>query len=177
VNYYQGSLVSDQLPEQPVKTEAPTRRPTRSPFPAADGVFNHPQGLPTTDMGWSIQPDGLRRLLVRLHAEYCGPAGVDLYVTENGAAYDDQVAEDGQVHDAERTTFLVDHLAAVLDAVDEGVPVHGYFYWSLMDNFEWAWGYTKRFGVVRVDYDTQRRTVKDSGRTYAQIIADRALPS
>jgi beta-glucosidase/6-phospho-beta-glucosidase/beta-galactosidase len=128
-------------------------------------------------MGWSVQPDGLRRLLVRLHAEYSGPAGVDLYVTENGAAYDDQVAEDGQVHDAERTTFLVDHLAAVLDTVDEGVPVHGYFYWSLMDNFEWAWGYTKRFGVVRVDYDTQRRTVKDSGRAYAQIIADRALPS
>ena len=92
-------------------------------------------------------------------------------------AYDDQVADDGRSTTADRTEFLVDHLAAVLDAVDEGVPVHGYFYWSLMDNFEWAWGYAKRFGIVRVDYDTQQRTVKDSGHAYARIIANRALSS
>ena len=90
-------------PTQAVDAEAPTGRPLRSPLPAADGVVSHPQGSPTTAMGWAVQPDGLRRLLVRLHAEYTGPAGVDLYVTENGVAYDDQVAEDGQVHDADRT--------------------------------------------------------------------------
>ncbi len=176
VNYYFGQRLSDRPADQAVDAEAPTGRPLRSPLPAADGVVSHPQGSQTTAMGWPVQPDGLRRLLVRLHAEYTGPAEVDLYVTENGVAYDDQVAEDGEVHDPDRTTFLVDHLAAVLDAVDEGVPVHGYFYWSLMDNFEWAWGYAKRFGVVRVDYDTQQRTVKDSGRAYARIIADRSLP-
>jgi len=79
------------------------------------------------------------------------------------------------VHDADRTRFLELHLGAVLDAIDEGVDVKGYFYWSLMDNYEWAWGYQKRFGIVRVDYDTQERTVKDSGRAYASIIAARSL--
>ena len=94
----------------------------------------------------------------------------------NGAAYEDVVAADGAVHDVERTGFLASHLGAILDAIDEGVPVHGYFYWSLMDNFEWAWGYDKRFGIVRVDYETQERIVKDSGLAYATIIRDRALP-
>ena len=78
---------------------------------------------------------------------------------------------DGLVHDADRVEFLEAHLGAILDAVDAGVPVHGYFYWSLLDNFEWAWGYAKRFGIVRVDYDTQERTIKDSGRRYAERIA------
>ena len=79
------------------------------------------------------------------------------------------------MRDVERTEFLTSHLAAILDAIDEGVDVRGYFYWSLLDNFEWAWGYEKRFGIVRVDYETQERTVKDSGLTYAKIIRDRAL--
>lgn len=175
INYYQGSLVSDQPSPELQDGEAPTSRPTRSPFPAADGVYTHSQGLPTTAMGWEIQPDGLREVLVRIHTEYAEPAGVDLYVTENGAAFDDQVAADGAVPDQPRVEFLRAHLNAVLDAVDEGVPVKGYFYWSLMDNFEWAWGYQKRFGIVRVDYDTQARTVKDSGHEYAAIIDARAL--
>jgi beta-glucosidase len=102
-------------------------------------------------------------------------AGTKLYVTENGAAYDDVPDADGRVRDVERTEFLRSHLAAILDAIDEGVRVHGYFYWSLLDNFEWAWGYEKRFGIVRVDYETQERTVKDSGLAYAKIIRDRAL--
>jgi beta-glucosidase len=102
---------------------------------------------------------------------------VKLYVTENGAAFDDVVAADGAVHDEPRAEFLRDHLGAILDAIGEGVPVHGYFYWSLLDNFEWAWGYDKRFGLVRVDYDTQVRTVKDSGLAYSAIIRDRALPA
>ncbi|WP_438856108.1 GH1 family beta-glucosidase [Agromyces sp. M3QZ16-3] len=175
VNYYHGESVSDQPAAQPLEGQAPTDRPTRSPYPAADGVHFHPQGLPQTGMGWEVQPDGLRELLGRVHREYSGPAGVRLYVTENGAAYDDEVATDGVVHDAERTEFLLGHLDAVLDAIDEGTPVHGYFYWSILDNFEWAWGYDKRFGLVRVDYETQERTVKDSGLAYQRVIRDRGV--
>ena len=163
VNYYHGEFVSDRPAAHPLVGDAPTTRQTRSPFPAADGVFNHPQGLPLTAMDWEVQPDGLRELLVEVEAEYSGPARVKLYVTENGAAYDDEVADDGTVPDQERTAFLREHLGAVLDAIDEGVDVKGYFYWSLLDNFEWAWGYEKRFGIVRVDYDSQERTVKESG--------------
>ena len=175
VNYYRGGLVSDRPPAEELRSEAPTSRPTSSPFPAAAGVHPHSQQLPTTAMGWEIQPDGLRELLARLHHDYTDAAGVDLYVTENGAAFDDQVGADGVVHDVERVEFLRAHLGAVLDAVEQGVPVHGYFYWSLLDNFEWAWGYEKRFGIVAVDYETQQRTVKDSGAEYARIIAARAL--
>ena len=127
-------------------------------------------------MDWEVQPEGLRQLLHRVHEEYAGPAGTICYVTENGAAYDD----DGRRATAACTTpsastYLRAHLGAILDAIDEGVPVRGYFYWSLMDNFEWAWGYDKRFGIVRVDYETQLRTVKASGWEYADIIAARSL--
>ena len=97
-----------------------------------------------------------------------------LYVTENGAAFDDEVT-DGSVDDAERTAFVRDHVAATLDAHERGIDVRGYFYWSLLDNYEWAWGYGKRFGLVRVDYDTQKRTPKRSGREYARIIAERTI--
>jgi beta-glucosidase len=177
VNYYHGEHVSARPAPVALQGSAPTDRPTRSPFPAADGVHWHPQGLPTTAMDWEVEPDGLRELLVRVHREYADAAGVKLYVTENGAAYDDAVAAaDDAVHDTERAEFLRGHLGAILDAIDEGAPVHGYFYWSLLDNFEWAWGYDKRFGLVRVDYDTQVRTVKDSGLAYSAIIRDRALP-
>ena len=175
VNYYQGETVSDQPPPVAVSNDAPTDRPIRSPFPAADGVCMHPQPYPTTGMGWSIQPDGLHELLVRVHRDYTEPAGVELYVTENGVAFDDQESADGSVDDQDRVDYLRAHLAAVLDAVDDGVPVRGYFYWSLLDNFEWAWGYAKRFGIVRVDYDTQVRTPKASARAYAEVISDRAL--
>jgi beta-glucosidase len=126
-------------------------------------------------MGWVISPDGLRRLLHRVHDEYAAPAGTELYVTENGVAFADQVTDDGSVDDGDRVAYLRAHLEAIHRAVAEGVPVKGYFYWSLMDNFEWAWGYAKRFGIVRVDYETQRRTVKASGWEYASIIAARSL--
>ena len=135
----------------------------------------HLRDLSVTAMGWEVQPEGLTRLLNRVNGEYAAPAGVSLYVTENGAAYDDVVAADGSVADVHRTEFLRLHLDAILDAIDEGVAVKGYFYWSLMDNFEWAWGYEKRFGIVRVDYDTQIRTPKDSAIEYRRIIAERAL--
>jgi beta-glucosidase len=91
-------------------------------------------------------------------------------VTENGAAYVDVVSEDGLVHDVERTEYVRQHLTAVRHAIDAGADVQGYLLWSLLDNFEWAWGYERRFGIVHVDYPTQRRTIKDSGRFYASVI-------
>lgn len=171
VNYYHGEAVSLRPAAPREAMEAPTDRPTSTPFPAAEGIFFHSRDLPRTAMDWEVQPEGLTRLLARLHDDYTGTLGTALYVTENGAAYDDEVAPDGAVHDADRVEFLEAHLAAVADAVEAGVDVRGYFYWSLLDNFEWAWGYAKRFGIVRVDYDTQQRTVKDSGRRFAELIA------
>ncbi|MGX5682734.1 GH1 family beta-glucosidase [Schumannella luteola] len=176
VNYYHGELVGATPPAgASMSTAAPSERPKRSPFPAAEGVYWHLRDLPLTAMDWEVQPEGLTRLLRRIHDEYTAPAGVALAVTENGAAYADVVGADGVVHDAERTEFLEQHLDAILDAIDDGVPVRGYFYWSLMDNFEWAWGYDKRFGLVHVDYDTLERTPKDSANAYARIIAGRTL--
>jgi beta-glucosidase len=122
-------------------------------------------------MGWEIEPAGLTELLERLQREYTGPAGIPMYVTENGAAFDDVVAADGSVPDADRASFLLAHLDAVAAAREAGADVRGYFYWSLLDNFEWAWGYEKRFGLVRVDYATQTRTLKHSALAYRDAIA------
>ena len=129
-----------------------------------DGV---PADAERTATGWEVYPEGLTELLVRLHRDY-GPA--ELYVTENGAAYDDTPRPEGAVEDGARVRYLEAHLAAAADSIDEGVPLAGYFVWSLLDNFEWAQGYTKRFGIVRVDYETQLRTVKASGRRYAELV-------
>jgi beta-glucosidase len=123
-------------------------------------------------MGWCIDPRGMTELLLRLARDY---PGVDLYVTENGAAYPDVVAEDGAVHDTDRIAYLHAHLGAVADAVEAGAPVRGYYLWSLLDNFEWSYGFSKRFGLVHVDYATQRRTVKDSGHWYAEVVRRNAL--
>ncbi|WEG09072.1 GH1 family beta-glucosidase [Microbacterium horticulturae] len=175
VNYYHGDLVSGTAPEHaPVSGGPATTRAGRSPYPSDAGIHPVERGLPRTAQGWEVQPEGLTRLLQRVHDEYTGEKGVRLFVTENGAAYDDVVTE-GAVHDPDRVTYVRAHLGAVLDAVDAGVDVRGYFYWSLLDNFEWAWGYDKRFGIVRVDYETQERTPKDSALEYARIIAERAL--
>jgi beta-glucosidase len=176
VNYYHGESVSARPAPQSLRGDAPVQRATSSPFPAADGVHNHPRGLPVTSMDWEVQPEGLTRLLLRLQEEYTGPAGVALYVTENGAAYDDVPDADGHVEDTERLDFVDLHLRAVHEAVRRGVDVRGYFAWSLMDNYEWAWGYHKRFGIVRVDYDTLERTPKASARWYATVARDNALP-
>jgi beta-glucosidase len=120
-------------------------------------------------MNWEVNPDGLRHLLVRLGKEY--PSLPPLYVTENGAAYEDTVSADGAVHDDERTNFILNHIEAMRQAIEEGADVRGYFVWSLLDNFEWSYGYGKRFGIVRVDYATLERTIKDSGLAYARHIA------
>lgn len=179
VNYYHGEFVGGTpSPNPPKGGDAPTDRVGHSPFPVSANVHWYDRGLPRTSMHWEVQPEALTQLLSRVWEEYAAPAGTVLYVTENGAAYDDEVTLSGGelvVDDSERTAFLAGHLAAILDAIDRGVDVRGYFYWSLLDNFEWAWGYEKRFGIVRVDYDTQERTVKESGRAYSRIIAERAL--
>jgi beta-glucosidase len=119
-------------------------------------------GRELTDMGWEVFPGGLSELLSRLQADYRLPP---IHITENGAAYRDRMV-DGRVADPDRTRYLYTHLAALADALERGVDVRGYFVWSLLDNFEWADGYAKRFGLVHVDYATQRRTPKDSARWY-----------
>jgi beta-glucosidase len=143
-----------------------------SPYPGCEDVELPDLPGPHTDMGWPIDPRGMHEVLTHLARE---APGVDLYVTENGAAYPDQVAPDGGVHDTDRIAYLHQHLAAVHRAIQDGAPVRGYYLWSLLDNFEWAYGYTKRFGIVHVDYDTQQRTVKDSGHWYAGVVRRNAL--
>jgi beta-glucosidase len=152
------------------RVRARTGDPVPSALPGCDPVEVLPPQPPVTDMGWEIDPTGLSNLLTRVARDYGGPA---LYVTENGSAWPDEVAADGHVHDADRTAYLHSHLDAVANAIDAGADVRGYFAWSLLDNFEWAHGYAKRFGLVHVDYTTQVRTVKDSGRAYAAVIASR----
>ncbi|RJK95386.1 GH1 family beta-glucosidase [Vallicoccus soli] len=144
----------------------------RGPYVGSHGVRMLDLGRPRTAMGWEVDPAGLTTILTRLQREYAVPP---LYITENGAAYDDEVVE-GKVHDAERVSYLRAHLAAALDAVDAGVDLRGYFAWSLLDNFEWALGYSKRFGIVRVDYDTLERTPKDSAALWASAAQVNGLP-
>ncbi|WP_433280054.1 GH1 family beta-glucosidase [Micromonospora sp. CA-244673] len=123
--------------------------------------------LPRTAMDWEIVPESFTELLVRLHRDY---PGVPLVITENGAAFDDEPDADGFVADDDRVAYLTEHLRAVARARQAGADVRGYFAWSLLDNFEWAYGYDKRFGIVRVDYDTQRRTPKRSAHWYRDTI-------
>jgi beta-glucosidase len=132
-------------------------------------VFPNPE---RTEMGWEVYPEGLYEVLGRVHFDYRFPA---LYITENGAAYPDQIGPDGQVDDPLRVAFLKEHLAAAERAIAAGVPLHGYFAWSLMDNLEWAHGYSKRFGLIYVDYQTQRRVLKTSAHWYRQVIAANAV--
>jgi beta-glucosidase len=130
-----------------------------------------PEGSEYSQM-WEIYPRGIYELLVRLWTDY-RPAA--LWVTENGVCVPDGVDADGRVRDARRIAFLRDHIAQVHHAIQEGVPVRGYFVWSLLDNFEWAYGYRMRFGLIYVDYDTQARTVKDSGWWYARVVRENGL--
>jgi beta-glucosidase len=120
-----------------------------------------------TAMDWPITPDRFTQLLVRLHRDY---PGLPLVITENGAAFDDRADDDGFVRDDDRTAYLAEHIAAVAAARAQGADVQGYFAWSLMDNFEWAEGYAKRFGIVHVDYATQKRTPKQSALWYRDQI-------
>lgn len=128
-------------------------------------------GLDVTEMGWSIEPDGFTELLEQIHREYAPPL---IYITENGAAFADEIVA-GEVVDERRVRYLRDHVAALYKAIARGVPVGGYMLWSLLDNFEWAFGYSRRFGIVYVDFATQRRVPKASAAWYKQIIAANRL--
>ncbi|HET9901488.1 MAG TPA: family 1 glycosylhydrolase, partial [Actinomycetes bacterium] len=147
---------------------------TMAVLPLLDAHGVVPQSLSTTQMGWPVEADGLTELLVRLRRDYSGLPPI--YITENGAAYDDYVDPEGGVDDEERIAYLDGHLRAVHDAIAKGVDVRGYFCWSLMDNFEWAEGYSKRFGLFFVDYPTQQRIPKASARWYADVVRRNALP-
>jgi beta-glucosidase len=152
VNYYTGWLIS-HLDEDGNTHDS-------------DGVIvtrDVPRGRPVTAMGWEIVPECFTELLVRLSQDY---PGVPIVITENGAAFPDSPAADGSIHDVERTAYIAEHLNAVQEAVAQGADIRGYFCWSLLDNFEWSYGYDKRFGIVRVDYETQERTLKDSAIWY-----------
>ena len=120
-----------------------------------------------TEMGWEVHPESLYKMLGRLYFDYDFPA---IYITENGAAYVDEVSADGEVHDPKRVSYYERHLEQVHRALEAGIPMKGYFAWSLMDNFEWAYGYSKRFGLVYVDYQSQQRIMKDSAKWYQTII-------
>jgi beta-glucosidase len=163
VNYYSPSVVAAQ-----------PGHPANPAHPGSDGVrFSEPTG-PTTAMGWAIEPWGLTALLQRLTQDY---PGVAMLVAENGAAFEDKADLDaGQVTDAERVDFLDRHIRAAADAITLGADLRGYFVWSLLDNFEWAEGYRYRFGLIYVDYRTQRRILKDSAHWYRSVIERNGLP-
>jgi beta-glucosidase len=155
VNYYSPTYVKDD-PGTPITCARTIDRPD----------------LEHTAMGWAIQQDAFVALLQRLHADY---GFQHVIVTENGAAFDDPSPESGVVSDPRRVRYLHDHLQAILEVRESGVPVDGYFVWSLLDNFEWAEGYSKRFGIVYVDFLTMERTIKQSGRGYQRVIESNAL--
>jgi beta-glucosidase len=146
---------------------------TRTPHtPGLVDAASPDPGPDATDMGWPVTPDGLRGLLVELRDAY--PELPPLYITENGAAFDDPMV-DGVIHDERRIAYLDGHLRALKDAIDQGVDVRGYFQWSLLDNFEWQHGYAMRFGVVHVDYETLARTPRDSAWWYRDVVARNGL--
>ena len=163
VNYYRVHTVAAQPPADR-KADA---------LPGGIGAWSFaPEGAPVTSVGWPIDPSGLTELLVRLQREY---APGRIVVTENGAAFDDVVVDDGRVRDPDRIAYLEAHVRAAREAIARGVPLGGYLVWSLLDNFEWAQGYSARFGVVHVDFETQRRTPKDSADWLSKTVGRGAL--
>jgi beta-glucosidase len=153
INYYQGRVVAAT--------------------PDGGGRAVYQDDAAHTDMGWEVAPDGLYELLVRIHDDYAPPA---IVITENGAAYCDARTHDGKVNDPERAAYVAAHVEALRRAIAAGVPVQGYYVWTLLDNFEWAEGYTRRFGLVHVDFPTLERVPKASFSAYRDLIArERAL--
>ena len=162
VNYYTRRVIADD----------PARSDPRGAVAAARQIYW--PFAPRADFDeWEVAPEGLYRTLLRVQRDYRPPA---MYVTENGTSWPDRPGPDGAVHDALRIRYLARHAAAVRQAIDDGADVRGYFAWSFLDNFEWGFGFTKRFGLVHVNYATQRRTVKDSGHWYARAAAENRFP-
>lgn len=150
VNYYKRDIVrSSEIPESSNQPQT---------------VFPNPN---PTEMGWEVYPEGLYDILGRVHFDYKFPA---IYITENGVAYPDTLNAKGTIDDPLRIAYIKSHLNSVSKAISAGVPVRGYFVWSLLDNFEWAYGYSKRFGLIYVDYETQDRIPKNSAHWYHRVI-------
>jgi beta-glucosidase len=167
VNYYRPVHLRRGDPARLLLGEAPA-------LPGLDGVVQFdPAELEHTNMGWLIDPEGLYELLLRLSKD---APGLPLYITENGCGAEDYFGTDGVVNDLERIKYLHQHLHAAARAVNDGANLAGYFVWSLLDNFEWAWGYQKRFGIVYVDFATQNRTPKASAGFYAGVALANAVP-
>jgi beta-glucosidase len=164
VNYYFRKTV--------VEGRSSAELTTAERYPDLNAVTVLPEGVETTAMGWPVEPDGLTELLVRLHEEY---TQVPIYITENGRAVYDYVDSESEVEDAERVSYLDAHFRAAHEAMQQGVDLRGYMVWSLLDNFEWAEGYSKRFGIVFVDYGTQRRILKASASWYKGVIERNGL--
>ena len=169
VNYYQPVHLRAGDP-------ANLRHGEQAPREGIEGnvVEFHPDGLEQTNMGWLIDPEGLYELLLRVSKD---APGLPLYITENGCAAEDYVNPDGQVNDLERVKFLHLHLDACARAIKDGANLAGYYVWSLLDNFEWAYGYQKRFGIVFVDFATQQRIPKASANFMARVVRDNAIPA
>ena len=166
LNYYDISVVA-----------APTGEPVGdfpTPWPGCRDVHYPERPGEKTSMGWGIDATGLTELLTGLSARY---PDLPLMVTENGAAFDDEVSPDGAVHDPRRVAYYAQHVEAVGKALDAGADVRGYFAWSLLDNFEWSFGYARRFGIIRVDYDTFARTWKDSAHWYHELVTTGTPPA
>ncbi len=164
INYYFDLLVRGASEDDPV---------IRS-YPTVTNITESPTRPIHTDMGWPITPAGFTEQLVRLRDDYANLP--PLYITENGCAYDDPVI-DGRCSDPRRIDYLDQHLRALAQAIDAGVDVRGYFLWSLMDNFEWAFGYDKRFGIVHIDFDTMARTPRESAAWYREVMRINGLPA
>lgn len=161
VNYYTRHTVAAVPPRGPDDVSA------SSGWIGCEGTAAVGRGLPRTTMGWEIDPAGLHDVLTRLSDRY--PGLPPIYITENGASFDDVIAADGAVHDEQRVAFLERHFHQAAALIAAGIDLRGYFVWSLLDNFEWSLGYSRRFGVVHVDFDTGTRTIKDSGHYLARV--------
>jgi beta-glucosidase len=173
INYYTPTLVSDGREGPAVPRNDGHGASDHSPWPGSEHVAFHLPPGDTTAMRWAVDASGLYDLLMRVHREH---PGLPMMVTENGAAYDDYISPEGTINDPERIAYLRGHLSAVHRALGDGADVRGYFLWSLLDNFEWAYGYSKRFGAVYVDFGTQRRIPKQSAHWYAAVARDNVLP-
>jgi beta-glucosidase len=168
VNYYSPVFLRAGDPDDLRRHEEPAR--CRLP-----GVVEYrPAALDRTAMGWLVDAEGLYELLVQVSD---AAPGLPLYITENGCAAEDYVDAAGEVNDLDRISYLHQHLEAAARAVKAGVNLSGYYVWSLLDNFEWAWGYQRRFGIVYVDFETQRRIPKNSARFYSDVVRANAVPA
>ena len=157
INYYSRSVVRND-PDQWIERAGRVRQ----------------SGATHTTLEWEVFPRGLTDILTRVTASY---GRIPIYITENGAAfYDPPKIEGDRLEDPLRIDYLRRHIVAAREALDLGVDLRGYFAWSLLDNFEWGFGFSKRFGIVHVDYDTQKRTIKSSGRFYAEVIRGHGVP-